>query len=94
MQVVGYSISRTRGKTMYWNWLGVASTHRRQGVAESLLTKLLERASEAQENIVELATRNRFSTALIFYISQGFQIVGTYINHDGDLMIKLMLRIA
>lgn len=92
--VVGYSVIQMRPRGLYWNWFGVLPERRNAGVGTALLNKIMERAANEGAQVIELDSRNRYVDALRFYLKHGFQIVGTYLQDDGELMIKLKYRFA
>lgn len=93
-RVIGYSVLWKGPKYFYWNWLGVLPDFQKKGAGTALMKKVLERAASEGCQTIELDSRNRFVDALRFYLKFGFQIVGTYLHDDGELMIKMKWRLS
>ncbi len=88
-KVLGYALLTMKSKSAYLSWFAVDPAAKRKGVGAALLKAGLDEARARGAQSVSLDSRNRFRDALHFYIDHGFDIVGTWLNTDGDLMIKL-----
>lgn len=88
--VIGYAACREHSaKVLYWSWFGVLPEWRRHGAGKELLREIMKFAKANQFEQILCDTRNRFKNALVLYLQHGFEIIGTYLGPDGDLMIRL-----
>ena len=83
--VSGYAVFYVQPKQLYWNWFGVSPESQSTGIGERILQEVIEYAKALELRYIELDTRNRFVSALRFYIKRGFKIIGTHLNLDGDI---------
>lgn len=86
-EVVGYLIASVSETSSYAEWIGVKYEDLRIGSA--LGQHYFDECKKRNIRLVSVTTRNRFQKALINYIKQGFEIYGTYLALDGDVMIQL-----
>ncbi len=91
-ELVGYG-QVIHGKRTYLSWGGIAPKFYGQGVGAFMLEKALRdiRAKGGKE--VNLDTRNRFKHALAVYLRFDFDIIGTWIQSDGELMVRLRKKL-
>jgi ribosomal protein S18 acetylase RimI-like enzyme len=87
-EVLGYATAGKNGRDLYLGWFAVNAQTRRRGVGRALLKELEKRAKKQKIKTITLDTRNRFRPANIFYLKNGFAIVGTWLNADGETMIR------
>ncbi|WP_413452182.1 ribosomal protein S18-alanine N-acetyltransferase [Georgenia phoenicis] len=75
--------------------VGVAGSHRGQGIGAALLADLLEQARAARSRHVFLEVRAGNATALRLYERAGFEPIGTRPRYYGDedaVVMRLTLR--
>lgn len=91
-QVVGYG-QVIHGRRTYLSWGGISSKHYGQNIGAFMLGKALRdiRAKGGRE--VNLDTRNRFKHAIAIYLKFDFDIIGTWVQSDGELMVKLRKKL-
>ena len=88
-KLVGYSFFCRQGKSLYWNWLAVLPEFEGAGVAEAMLNEVESWANREGLGTIILDSRNRFKKALVFYLKNGFDVIGTFLHSDGEVMIRL-----
>lgn len=75
--------------------VGVAATHRRQGIGAALVADLLARARESRARRVFLEVRAADDGAQRLYRRAGFEPIGTrprYYGDDDAVVMRLVLR--
>lgn len=88
-KVIGYAIYIVREKMLYFSWMGVIPANQKQGVGEKLILAVIKNAKKNKVCEIELHSRNRFKGALRLYLKHGFNIEGTYLGSDGEMMIVM-----
>lgn len=88
-KVVGYAVAYGRSRTCYFGWLGVAKARRNRGLAQALGKSIESWAKRNKSKSLMLDSRNRYKSAIRLYLRMGYDIVGTWENHDGEIMIRL-----
>lgn len=89
-KICGYAtLSRRSGAVAYFNWFGVVLDQRGKGAGSSLLKAVMERCKVLGVTEAQLDTRNRFKSAIRLNLKFNFEIIGTYLGSDRDLMIKM-----
>ena len=63
------------------------------GAAQIMLHEVEQWANREGLNTIVLDSRNRFKRAIIFYLKNGFNIIGSFLHSDGELMIRLSKKI-
>jgi ribosomal protein S18 acetylase RimI-like enzyme len=91
--VVGYLQGVKRGREAHLSWFGVRSNHRGRGLGELLLKKFETWARNMGLTSIGLTSRNRYKAAMRLYLKHGFDITGTSVGPDGDLLIHLRLKL-
>jgi ribosomal protein S18 acetylase RimI-like enzyme len=90
-KVVGTAI--VNKQTGYFSWLAVDEKLRRKGTG-SALCKIVEATLRKKKfKRISLDTRNQFKSALLMYLQNGYEIRGTFLHNDDDLMIRLSKKI-
>ena len=93
--VVAYCTIRKRSSsTWYLTWTGVAIDCRKQGLGKQILSSIIALAAKSGVQYLELDSRNRYKEAICLYLASGFDIVGTRLGSDQDVMVALRLRLS
>ena len=87
-RVIGYLQWSVTGKHAYMTWMAVALEEQARGAGEQLLSFVFAELKKRDCTEVMLDSRNRFRSALRLYLKSGFDIVGTFLQDDGELMIR------
>lgn len=89
-RVAGYTASTlARGSSLYLAWFGVTKSARKQGAGKALYAQLKALAVQERVPAIELVSRNRFRDAMHFYVNHGFDLYGTFVGMDKDIMLQL-----
>ncbi len=89
VEVVGYTGFRVQDSFLYWSWLAVTPHNRGAGIGEALFQKVKEFTLSQGIKSMHGDTRNRYREGLVFHLRHGFDVIGTYLDSDGELMIKI-----
>lgn len=90
-QVVGFKLGYERSEEVFYSWLGgVLPQARGHGVAWELMRRQHEQCGAAGYQEVLTETKNIYRSMLILNLKFGFDLIGTWTDHDGQP--KLMLR--
>ena len=92
-RVVGYSFFHQQGKSLYLNWIAVLPEAEGTGASQIMLQEVEQWANREGLNTIVLDSRNRFKRAITFYLKNGFDIIGSFLHSDGELMIRLSKKI-
>ena len=87
-RVIGYLQWSITGKYTYMTWMAVAPQEQGKGAGKQLLSFAFSDLKKQGCSEVMLDSRNRFRSALGLYLKSGFDIVGTFLQEDGELMIR------
>lgn len=87
--VAGYYVFRKSGSGVYLNWFAVLRKYQGHNYGEHLLNDLEVQARKLKAKHITLDTRNRFKSAMFTYLRKGYEIVGTWVQLDGDIMISM-----
>lgn len=90
---VGYAVVYGGSETAYFAWLGVSPKARRKNAGTLLLKGVEAWSRKNKSKTVMLDTRNRYASAICFYLKNDYKIVGTWIGTDGDTMIRLRKKL-
>jgi len=88
-KIIGYTACRPQGAYLYWSWLGVLPSLRCKGVGGHLLGAVERLARKEGYKAILGDSRNRYRDGLIFHLKQGFEIIGSFLQSDGELMIRI-----
>jgi ribosomal protein S18 acetylase RimI-like enzyme len=86
-KVIGTAI--VNHQTGYFGWLAVDKKHQNKGTGSKLCRSIEAILKKKKIKQISLDTRNQFKSALIMYLKNGYEIKGTFLHHDGELMIRL-----
>lgn len=89
--VIGYASLKETDNNYHCGWYGVRSSLRRTGAGTDLLQYLVEYVRQRSGHSISLDTRNRFKDAIRLYLRHGFDIIGTWVGNDAEIMIKLRI---
>ena len=91
--IIGTAAFRLRtDKSVYISNVAVDPTYRRQGVAQAVMSNILEKCKEAPR--VDLVTHPENKKALHLYTSLGFKVESRKENYFGDGEPRLVLALA
>ncbi len=90
-RVLGYATYTCSAKGGYLGWYAVAEDFRNHGIGRALFDATAADLRSVGAKSVRLDTRNRFREALRFYLGLGFDIIGSWQQLDGELMISMRL---
>ncbi|MBS4198542.1 GNAT family N-acetyltransferase [Bacillus sp. FJAT-49732] len=89
-KVVGYKIGYEISNEKFYSWLGgVDTTFRNLGIATKLMEKQHQYLIDKGYKIVQTKTKNKWRQMLILNIKNGFNIMDTYIDKNGEIKIIL-----
>ncbi|WP_231893415.1 GNAT family N-acetyltransferase [Rossellomorea aquimaris] len=89
-KVVGYKIGYALNREQFYSWLGgVDAEYRNQGIASRLIEQQHQHVKEMGYKSVQTKTKNKWRSMLILNIKSGFDIIGTYTDHEGETKIIL-----
>ncbi|MFB9828686.1 GNAT family N-acetyltransferase [Lederbergia wuyishanensis] len=89
-KVVGYKIGYELSNVKFYSWLGgVDPKYRNKGIAQKLMEKQHQYLKEQGYNIVQTKTQNKWRQMLILNLKNGFSIVDTYTDNNGEIKIVL-----
>jgi|GEM_PF-5116520 len=87
--VQGYAIASTGGRQAYFSWMGVLRSAEKRGIGSKLISEIEKWSSEKHCASITLDSRNRFKKAVRLYLSNEYDISGTWIGSDEELMIRM-----
>ena len=89
-KVVGYKIGYALNREQFYSWLGgVDAEYRNQGIASRLMEQQHQHVKKMGYKALQTKTKNKWRSMLILNIKSGFDIIGTYTDHDGETKIIL-----
>ncbi len=89
-KVVGYKIGYALNREKFYSWLGgVDAGYRNQGIASMLMGQQHRHAKDSGYKAVQTQTKNKWRGMLLLNIKSGFDIIGTYTDHEGEPKIIL-----
>jgi len=92
-QLIGFKFGYAIGKTRYLSWLGgVASSHRRQGIARALLQRQHAWAAQRGFGMIETGTTSTNAAMLTLNLAAGFEVIGSYAR-DATPRVVLQKRL-
>jgi ribosomal-protein-alanine N-acetyltransferase len=90
-KVVGYSVSWIVVDELHIGNVAIVPEHRRRGVSETMLMKLLRMAAKAGLRVAHLEVRRSNHSAIALYQKLGFEVVGIrkgyYDNNKEDALL-------
>ncbi|MYL56760.1 GNAT family N-acetyltransferase [Virgibacillus halodenitrificans] len=93
-EVIGYKIGYELERNGFYSWLGgVDESHRNKGIASKLMTQQHLYLKEKGYKIVQTKTKNKWRNMLILNIKNGFDVIGTYTDSEGEPKIILEKRL-
>lgn len=85
---IGYKIGYERNTDEFFSWLGgVIKAYRRHGIATELMRRQHERACRLGYKRIITQSGNKWRDMIILNLANGFEIVGTCMDQNGDLKI-------
>jgi ribosomal protein S18 acetylase RimI-like enzyme len=91
-KVIGTAI--VNHQTGYFGWLAVDKKYQNKGTGSKLCKRIEAILKKKKIKQITLDTRNQFKSALIMYLKNGYEINGTFLHHDGELMIRMSKKIT
>lgn len=86
----GFFISYALKRDRYYLWMaGVDEKYRGQGIATRLIELLHGYCRENGYSELQLKTKNKWRNMLLFSIKNGFDVIGTYTDDNGEPKIIL-----
>ncbi|MBS4210787.1 GNAT family N-acetyltransferase [Bacillus sp. FJAT-50079] len=93
-KVVGYKIGYKLSNVKFYSWLGgVDEFYRNHGVASKLMEKQHQYVKEKGYKIIQTKTKNKWRNMLVLNIKNGFDVIGTYTDENGEPKIILEKRL-
>ena len=94
-RAVGYKLGYARELDVFYSWLGgVHPDFRQQGIARELLERQHRWCAARGFRLVLTETRTPFKSMLVLNLKQGFDVVGTSVDADGQLSVLLGKTLA
>ena len=87
VKVVGYMFFEHTGDSSFLVWFGVSEGI--EGVSQKLVDTYSNFLKKNKIKTSFLVTRNRFKKGISFYLKNGYDINGTSLASNGDLLIQL-----
>lgn len=87
-KLVGYINWEQGAGYGYLCWMVVDPTHRGRGLGERLLDFAIDSCRESGCVGIGLDSRNRYKPAMTLYLKYGFDIIGTFLQTDDEIMIR------
>lgn len=89
-KVIGYKIGYKLDEDKFYSWFGgVDENFRKYGVASKLMEEQHYYLKNNGFKIVQTKTKNKWRNMLILNIKNGFDIIGTYTDEEGETKIIL-----
>ena len=89
-KVIGYKIGYALDHDKFYSWLGgVDDKYRNLGIASHLMEMQHEMLREKGYRAVQTKTKNKWRNMLILNIKNGFDVIGTYTDDEGEPKIIL-----
>lgn len=94
-QFVGFKLGYTYNEERFYSWLGaVDPEYRGVGVGQDLMRQQHQWCQKKGFHIIETRTKNKWQDMLILNIKNGFEIIGTYTNKNGETKIIMEKKLA
>lgn len=89
-ELAGYKIGYALNREQLYSWLGgVDAKYRNLGIASELMEKQHAYAKDQGYQTVQTHTKNKWRNMLLLNIKNGFDIIGTYTDGEGEPKIIL-----
>ncbi|MFC4353810.1 GNAT family N-acetyltransferase [Chryseomicrobium palamuruense] len=89
-RVIAYKIGYELNAQTFYSWLGgVDPKHRKQGLAQQLMTQQHEWVKQKGYSSIRTKTMNRWRGMLLLNIKNGFDVQSTYVDERGNHKIVL-----
>lgn len=89
-EVIGYKIGYELKSDTFYSWLGgVDDNQRNKGIASKLMDKQHRYLKEKGYKIVQTKTTNKWRNMLVLNIKNGFDVIETYTDSNGEKKIIL-----
>ncbi|MBS4218101.1 GNAT family N-acetyltransferase [Bacillus sp. FJAT-49711] len=89
-KVIGYKIGYELSNDKFYSWLGGVDIHyRNSGIASKLMEDQHEHLKGKGYKIVQTKTKNKWRQMLILNIKNGFNVIDTYTDTNGEIKIIL-----
>lgn len=89
-KVIGYKMGYALDYEKFYSWLGcVDYAYRNQGIASKLMEKQHQYVRDCGYKAVQTKTKNKWRSMLILNIKNGFDVIGTYTDDEGEPKIIL-----
>lgn len=93
-QIVGFKIGYDRKLNHFYSWIGgVLPSHRGSGIASELMRRQNGWCSQNKYLTIRTQTKNKWKDMLILNLRHGYNVIGTYVNGQGDTKSMLEKRI-
>ncbi len=87
-EVVGYALYSVKRDVLILNWMAVSEQVKMQGIGKTIIGQVVQFAKSKKLKAIELDSRNIFKPAMRLYLRTGFDVIGTYLASEKELMIK------
>lgn len=88
--IVGYKIGYALNREQFYSWLGgVTIEYRNHGIATTLMELQYQHVLDSGYKIIQTHTKNKWRSMLLLNIKNGFDIIGTYTDKEGEPKIIL-----
>ncbi|MCP2036424.1 GNAT superfamily N-acetyltransferase [Planomicrobium sp. HSC-17F08] len=89
-RIIGYKIGYALNREQFYSWLGgVDKAFRTNGIASRLMEEQHQYAKNSGFRAVQTKTKNKWRSMLLLNIKNGFDVIGTYADQDGETKIIL-----
>lgn len=89
-RIVGYKIGYALNPEQFYSWLGgVDKVYRNYGIASCLMKRQHQYAENSGYQVIQTKTKNNWRSMLLLNIKNGFDVIGTYTDQDGEIKIIL-----
>src|SRR5690606_33178693 len=87
-RIVGYKIGYALNPEQFYSWLGgVDKVYRNYGIASCLMKRQHQYAENSGYQVIQTKTKNNWRSMLLLNIKNGFDVIGTYTDQDGEIKI-------
>lgn len=92
--VVGFKIGFRRKPGHFYSWMGgVDSSFRRRGIASELMRVQHTWCRAHHYRSIRTTTKNRFREMLMLDLRHGYDVIGSYVDEDGEPKLLLEIRL-
>ncbi len=94
-ELIGYKIGYERKDKHFYSWLGgVDPRHRKKGIGQALLLEQHDWCTREGYHTIRTHTKNRFKNMLILNLKNGFDVIGTFTDQQGEPKIILEKKLT